>query len=137
MQTLREVLMDSVPLRLGCREGAAMHDFWNWLADSPIGDLTIIDGAAVAMDVEAGAKALEACHSKPMNRGITRGIVSAILAACNIVVPDEVVELTVDDKARCELMTDGRLATVARLNPGESVFVTRKSILHPPVKEGE
>jgi hypothetical protein len=91
----------------------------------------------VALDVEAGAKELESCHSKPMNRGITRGIVSAILKACGIIVPDEVVEVPVGGWLDLEhIQSDVETHdTHWSFNHGHTITITRKSTLQPQVNE--
>ena len=127
MPTLIEVLMGSVPLRLGCREGAAMHDFWNWLSASPLANLRIIDGAAVAVDLEAGVdKFKQQWLGYSDGQCTAEEALTAILTACGIIVPDEVVEV---GALQAVYITPTAVETVSRTikcNPGDIFMIKRK-----------
>ena len=96
-----------------------------------LADLTILDRVGlVAMDVEAG----DAAVLQELVEGYEKGeSLRRILTACipGIIVPDEVVELGKRSDDFDEFGNYGGL------HSGDTIHITRKSTLHPPVNEEE
>jgi len=152
MQTLRELANRALVERvvLGGREelqiGPDFHQtiIW-WLEAEGIADLNIIEGAAVALDLKAGVRALfrENEHAAFDDISGTEqmqyyGHLKAILAACmpGIIVPDEVGVVEVDpgdeyhgDPAQVLLNDVDITGRRVVLLPKEEPTITRK----PPV----
>ena len=157
MQTLREIagkaLVEKVVLdgREELQLGGDLHKviIW-WLEAAGLAEHRVLDGAAVAMDLEAGRIEL----GREMNRAddspshmATVEAVTTILAACGIIVPDAsgTGRLCVewdswpwledkDGETVFDLYDDGGLQDEGQ---HYTITVTRKSISHPQVTERE